>query len=134
IAAVIFAYVPRLPAAEKPGGLRLASSNLRIAGGTRRQLNMFAVMQIAASFVLVTGAVMLLRTFLALQAASPGFETSRVLVVDVPVTSFGSTPDETRAFYRALRERIGALAGVQQVAVGSAAPWRDAGQLGGGTL
>jgi predicted permease len=133
-AAVLLAYVPRLPAAEQPGGLGLAASNLRIAGGTRRQLNLFAVMQIGASFVLVTGAVMLLRTFLALQAASPGFETSRVLVVDVPVTSFGNSPDQTRAFYRDLRERIAALSGVEQVAVGSAAPWRDAGQLGGGNL
>jgi predicted permease len=134
VAAVLLACVPRLPAAEKQGGLRLAASNLRIAGGTRRQLNMFAVLQIGASFVLVTGAIMLLRTFLALQAASPGFATSPVLVVDVPVTSFGRTPEQTRAFYRDLRERIGSLRGVQQVAVGSAAPWRDASQLGGGNL
>ena len=134
LAAVLLAYVPRLPAAEKPGGLRLAASNLRIAGGTRRQLNLFAVLQIGASFVLVTGAVMLLRTFLALQAASPGFETSRVLVVDVPVTSFGRTAEQTRAFYRSLLERTSALAAVEQVAVGSVAPWRDAGQLGDGHL
>src|SRR3954447_9564512 len=134
VAAVLLAYVPRLPAAEQSGGLRVAASNLRIAGGTRRQLNMFAVLQIGASFVLVTGAVMLLKTFLALQAASPGFETSRVLVVDVPVTSLGTSPEQTRAFYRDVRQRIGPLPGVQQVAVGSAAPWRDAGQLGGGNL
>jgi predicted permease len=134
VAAALLAYVPRLPAAEKPGGLRLAASNLRIAGGTRRQLNTFAVMQIGASFVLVTGAVMLLRTFLALQAASPGFQTSGVLVVDVPVTSFGNPPSQMRAFYRDLRERIRALSGVEQMAVGSAVPWRDAGQLGGGRL
>lgn len=134
VAAVLLAYIPRLPAAEKPGGLRLAASNLRIAGGTRRQLNLFAVLQIAASFVLVTGAVMLLRTFLALQAASPGFETARVLVVDVPVTSFGNPPEQMRAFYRDLRTRLTGLAGVEQVAVGSAVPWRDAGQLGAGNL
>src|SRR3954462_3375788 len=35
VAAVLLAYVPRLPAAEQPGGLRLAASGLRIAGGTR---------------------------------------------------------------------------------------------------
>jgi ABC-type antimicrobial peptide transport system permease subunit len=39
-----------------------------------------------------------------------------------------------RAFYRDLRERIRALSGVEQVAVGSAVPWRDAGQLGAGNL
>src|SRR3954466_2197349 len=129
LAAVLLAYVPRLPSSEQPGGLRLAAANLRITGGTSRQLNMFAVTQIAASFVLLTGAVMLLQTFLALQAASPGFDTSRVLAVNVPVTSFGRTPADTRAFYRRLREQISALPGVEQVAVGSSVPWRDGGQF-----
>jgi predicted permease len=129
VAAVLLAYLPRLPSSDRLGGLRLAGSGLRIAGGTRRQLNVFAVVQIAASFVLIAGAVMLLRTFLALQAASPGFDTSRVLTVNVPVTSFGRTPEQTRAFYRQLQERIGALPGVERVAVGSAVPWRDTGQF-----
>jgi putative ABC transport system permease protein len=126
VAAVLLAYVPRLPSADRSGGLRLASASLRIAGGTRRQLNVFAVTQIGASFVLVAGAVMLLRTFLALQAASPGFDTSHVLAVNVPVSSFGRTPDQTREFYRQVLARLGALPGVQGVAVGSAVPWRDA--------
>jgi putative ABC transport system permease protein len=128
VAAVLLAYIPRLPSSEQSGGLRLASSGLRIAGGTRRQLNVFAVTQIGASFVLIAGAVMLLQTFLALQAASPGFDVSRVLAVNVPVTTFGRTPEATRAFYRQLRERAGALPGVEQVAIGSAVPWRDSGQ------
>ena len=127
VAAVLLAYVPRLPSTDQPGGLRLASANLRIAGGTRRQLNVFAVTQIGASFVLVAGAVMLLRTFLALQAASPGFDTSHVLAVNVPVSSFGRTPDETREFYRQVQTRLGSLPGVESVAVGSAVPWRDTG-------
>jgi len=128
-AAVLLAYVPRLPSSEQKGGLRLAASNLRITGGTRRQLNMFAITQIGASVVLLTGAAMLLQTFLALQAASPGFDTSRVLSVNVPVTSFGRTPDDIRNFYRRLREQVSALPGVEGVAVGSAVPWRDGGQF-----
>jgi len=134
IAAVLLAYIPKLPSSEQAGGLRLAAANLRITGGTRRQLNMFAVTQIGASFVLLTGAVMLLQTFLALQAASPGFDTSRVLAVNVPVTSFGRTPADIRAFYRRLREQAGALPGVEQVAVGSSVPWRDGGPLERGNL
>ncbi len=128
-AAVLLAYVPRLPSSDRLGGLRQASGSLRITGGTRRQLNLFAVTQVGASFMLVAGAVMLLRTFMALQAASPGFDVSRVLAVNVPVTSFGRMPEQTRAFYRQLQERVGALPGVERVAVGSVVPWRDAGQF-----
>ncbi len=129
VAAVLLAFIPRLPSSEQNGGLRMAASNLRIAGGTRRQLHIFTVTQVAASFILIAGALMLVKTFIALQAASPGFDTARVLAVNVPVTAFGRTPDQTRAFYRQVQERVGALPGVTQVAVGSAVPWRDGGQF-----
>jgi predicted permease len=129
VAAVLLAYIPALPSDRRSGGLKLASGNVRIAGGTRHRLNAFAITQIAASFVLLAGAVMLLRTFLALQAASPGFDTSRVLAVDVPVTMHGRTESQIRRFYRQVQTRVGALPGVERVAVGSAVPWRDAGPL-----
>ena len=129
IAAVVLAFAPTLPSADGRGGLRLAGSGgVRIAAGTRRRLNVFAVTQIAASFVLIAGAVMLLRTFLALQAASAGFDSSRILAVNVPVTSYGRTPQQTRDFYRQLQDRLSQLAGVDRVAVGSTVPWRDRGQ------
>jgi predicted permease len=128
-AAVLLAYAPTLPSADRRGGLRLTSSSIRIARGTRRQLNVFTIIQVAASFVLIAGAVLLLRTFRDLQAASPGFDTSRVLAVNVPVTSFGRTPAQILTFYRQLRERVGSLPGVEQVSVGSSVPWRDTGQF-----
>jgi putative ABC transport system permease protein len=127
VAAVLLAYVPRLPSEHRIGGLRLGGSSIRIAGGTRRRLNLFAVTQIGASFVLLAGAVMLLRTFLALQASSPGFDTSRVLAVNVPVTTYGRTQSQIRDFYRQVQTRVGRLSGVEQVAVGSSVPWRDDG-------
>ena len=49
---------------------------------------------------------MLLRTLMTLQAAQPGFETKSVLAVNVPVTSFGRTPDQIRGFYRQLQEKL----------------------------
>src|SRR5262249_6309715 len=87
-----------------------------------------AVTQIGASFVLIAGAVMLLRTFLALQAASPGFDSSRILAINVPITSFGRTPQQTHDFYRQLQDRIGQLPGVERVAFGSNWPWREGGK------
>jgi len=128
IAAVVLAFVPTLPSADSRSGLRLSGGSVRITGGTRRRLNVFAVTQIGASFVLIAGAVMLLRTFLALQAASPGFDSSRILAINVPITSFGRTRQQTQDFYRQLQDRIGQLPGVERVAVGSNVPWRDGGQ------
>ncbi len=131
-AAVLLAFVPRLPGGDPSHGCALSSGGLRITGATNSRLRMFAVTQIAASFVLLAGAGMLLATLLQLQASKPGFETTRVLAVNIPVMSFGKTPEEIRGFYREIRRRLAALPGVEHVAFGSNVPWRDAGGPGGG--
>jgi putative ABC transport system permease protein len=132
MASVLLAFVPRLPSTDSPRGLGLASGGLRITGSTNRRLRAFAVTQIAASFVLLAGAGMLLKTLLALQAAQPGFRTAQILAVNVPVMSFGKTPEQIRSFYREVRRRVAAVPGVEQVAVGGQVPWRDAGNFGPG--
>ena len=70
-AAVLLAFVPRLPSADAPNGLGLSSGSVRITSGTNRRLRLFAVTQIAASFVLLAGAGMLLTTLIALQRRRP---------------------------------------------------------------
>jgi predicted permease len=90
------------------------------------------VTQIAASFVLLAGAGMLLKTLIALQAAKPGFETANVLAVNVPSSSFGRTPEQIRAFYRELQRRVSEAPGVEHVALASNVPWRDGGNFGDG--
>ena len=132
VASVLLAFVPRLPSTDSPRGLGLASGGLRITGSTNRRLRAFAVTQIAASFVLLAGAGMLLKTLLALQAAQPGFRTTQILAVNVPVMSFGKTSEQIRSFYREMRRRIAEVPGVEQVAVGGQVPWRDAGNFGPG--
>jgi len=125
-AAVLLAFVPRLPSAGSAGGLGLSNGTVRITSGTNRRLRLFAVMQIAASFVLLAGAGALLTTLLALQRAPIGFETRQVLALNVPVMSDGRTPDQTVAFYQEIMRQIEQLPGVDRVAVGSSVPWRDA--------
>jgi predicted permease len=96
-------------------------------------LRAFAITQVGASFVLLAGAGMLLQTLLALQAARPGFDTAAVLAINVPVTSYGRTPEQIRGFYREVQRRVASVPGVERVAIGSTVPWRDArGGPGGG--
>jgi putative ABC transport system permease protein len=132
IAAVLLAYVPRLPSAESSQGMGLSSGHVRITGSTSRRLRMFAVTQIAASFVLLAGASALLATLLALQGAQTGMDTRHVLAINVPVMSYGKTPDQIVNFYAETVRRIKELPGVDNVALGTITPWRDAGAFGPG--
>jgi len=132
VAAVLLAFVPRLPSADAANGLNIASGGVRITGSTGRRLRIFAVTQIAASFMLLAGAGMLLKTLLALQSARTGFDTHNVLALNVPVVTEGRTPEQIQGFYREAMRQIAALPGVDRVAVGSAVPWRDAGIWGPG--
>jgi hypothetical protein len=96
LAALLFACIPRLPSSTTAsGGLAAARVTGRVRGGQR----VFAVAQIAASFVLLVGAGLLVRAMLNLQAAVPGFETTQVLAVNVPPSAQGRTPEQVRAFY-----------------------------------
>lgn len=131
-AAVLLAFVPRLPSAQASHGSGLATSGLRISGSATRRLRIFAVTQIAASFILLAGAVMLLTTLVALQATPAGFDTHNVLALNVPVLMNGKTNEENVAFFKEAMRRVTELPGVEHVAVGTLVPWRDAGQLGPG--
>jgi putative ABC transport system permease protein len=132
LAAVLLAFVPRLPSTSASQGFGLASGGVRITGSTSRRLRIFAVTQIAASFMLLAGASMLIKTLLTLQATQTGFDMHRVLAMNVPVMSYGKTPDQIINFYRETIRRISEIPGVDRVALGTIIPWRDAGSFGPG--
>jgi predicted permease len=132
LAAVLLAFVPRLPSASTSQGFGLSSGGVRITGSTNRRLRIFAVTQIAASFMLIAGAAMLVKTLLTLQAAQTGFDMHRVLAMNMPVMSYGKTPDQIIRFYRETIRRIKELPGVDGVAEGTSVPWRDVGNFGPG--
>jgi putative ABC transport system permease protein len=132
VAAVLLAFVPRLPSADTSNGASLTSGGVRITGSTGRRLRVFAVTQIAASFMLLAGAGMLLKTLLTLQAARTGLDMHNVLALNMPVISYGRTPDQVQGFYKEAMRQIAALPGVDRVAIGTVVPWRDAGLFGPG--
>jgi putative ABC transport system permease protein len=130
IAAVILAFVPRLPSATAANGMNLASGGVRITSSTSRRQRIFAVTQIAASFVLLAGASMLVTTLIALQATQTGVDTRHVLTVDVPALSYGKTDQQVIDFYKESMRQIDALPGVTATAFSTLAPWRDADTVG----
>jgi predicted permease len=69
---------------------------------------------------------------MALQSTRTGFDMDRVLAVNVPVMTYGRTPDQVLGFYKEAMRRITGLPGVERVAVGTVVPWRDKGAFGPG--
>jgi len=132
LAAVLLAFVPRLPSADASNGISLSNTSLRITGSTSRRLRVFAITQIAASFMLLAGASMLIKTLLSLQAVETGLDTHHVLALNVPAISYGKTPDQVVSFYKESMRRINEQPGVDRVAFGIVVPWRDAGSFGPG--
>lgn len=125
VAAVFLAYIPRLPSGEVTRGLGLASSGTRVTGSGNRRLRIFAVTQIAASFLLLAGAGVLMRTLYTLEKTRPPFDSAHVLAINLPVISYGRTPEQIRNFDRDVKQRVGAIPGVESVASGFSVPWRD---------
>jgi len=127
-AAVLLAYVPRLPSAERPSGLALASG-LRITPGTNRRLRLFATTQIAFSFVLLAAAATLVGALLALQAAKTSYNMRQVLAINLPTSTWRLTDAQEMKLYLEMTRSIGRLPGVEGVSLGSFVPWRDAGSF-----
>ena len=130
LAAIVLAFVPRLPSADAAQGLNLASGSIRIIGSTSRRQRIFAVTQIAASFVLLAGASTVITTLIELQRIRTGLDTRHVLAIDVPPMTYGKTPQQVVQFYKESMRRIDALPGVNKTAFGMAVPWREANGLG----
>jgi putative ABC transport system permease protein len=125
IAAVFLAFIPRLPSLNVLRGNGMASGGTRVTGSGSRRLRVFAVMQITASFLLLAGSAVLLRTLYELEKTRPPFDTTKVLAVNLPVLSYGKTPEQVQEFYREVLRRTGALPGVEHVSTGFSVPWRD---------
>jgi predicted permease len=132
VAAVILAFVPRLPSADTSNGHSLSSGTARITGSTSRRQRIFAVTQIAASFVLLAGASTVITTLIGLQTAQTGLDMRHVLTINVPPMSHGKTPEQVLEFYKESIRRIDALPGVNETAFGLSVPWRDVGPSGFG--
>jgi putative ABC transport system permease protein len=126
-AAIILAFVPRLPSGENSSGLYLSSNSSRITSRVSNRQRFFVITQVAASFVLLTGASLLIATLIGLQHIKTGLDTRQVLAINVAPISHGKTRQQVIDFYKEVIRRIDTLPGVNKTAFGVVVPWRDAG-------
>ena len=124
LAAVFLAFIPRLPSPNNAQG-GLSARGVRSGGGSSKRLRVFAVTQITASFLLLAGACVLMKTLFTLEQTRPPFDAAKVMAINLPVMSYGKTDEQVRQFYREVTRRVSAIPGVEHVSSGFSAPWRD---------
>src|SRR5262249_3219722 len=111
-AAILLAYVPRLPSPQAPTGLGLSNGSIRITPGTNRRLLVFATTATALSFVLLAGAGMLMATLVSMQRARTGYDMRHVLAFDIPASVTGLGDPKQIQFYQETTRRVAGLPGV----------------------
>lgn len=124
IASFFLAYIPRLPSPDNSTN-NLTGRGVRVTGSSNRKLRIFAITQIAASFLLLAGACVLLKTLYVLEQTRPPFDSANVLAVNLPVMNYGKTDAQIGEFYREIQERVSTLPGVEHVSEGFNVPWRS---------
>ncbi len=104
------------------------SGALRTRGSGRRGAQDFLVfVEAALAVVLVTGAVLLIRSVDHLRGVDPGLDTEGVLAVDLVVSEQEMNEAARRAFFADAVERAAALPGVRAAGLTNRLPLRDNG-------
>ena len=122
---LLFGVIPAL-VVSRPDLNAVLRDEGRGATATRsrsRVRSLLVVGQVALSLVLLIASGLLVRSFIRLQTASPGFEPKGVLTmqIELPPTRYGRPP-QMIAFYEEAIRGAQALPGVEAAAISSALP------------
>jgi putative ABC transport system permease protein len=120
---LLFGLLPALSASRVDPGAALKESALLTTPSRRRIRGALIVSEVALSVALLTGAGLMMKTFLHLRPANPGFEPEDKLAATIvlPRRQYPDGPAWT-AFVENLRQRLRYRSGVQAVVATSYVP------------
>ena len=122
-AVLIFGLVPALRASRPDLAQVLrATGRTPALSGAARLRNAVIVAEVALSFVLLIGSGLMVRSFVALMRTEPGFDPNGVLTFGLSNLPFRS-PDEARATFTQIRDKLAAIPGVIAVSTANAIPF-----------
>jgi hypothetical protein len=121
---VIFGLAPALQASSAETITALKEEGRSGSGGrtTGRLRNALVVAQVAVCLVLLVGATLFLRSFIAAQSLSPGFDADRLVTASMDMFPSGYTGPRNKEFQRRALDAVRALPGVEGAAFGSRIP------------
>jgi predicted permease len=114
---LVFGLAPALGASRPDLNETLKEGGRSGSSGRQRIKNVLVVAEIAISLVLLVGAGLLVRSFVALNHVNAGFDDRNMLTFDISLsTKAYSDASKTRRFFKEFLEKIQALPGVQNTA------------------
>ena len=111
---ILFGLAPALQASGRSSAESLKEGGRSNTGGARQRVRgLLVISEFALSLMLLIGAGLMLRSFLALQAIDPGFKPDHLLTM---ILSVGGTqnaaPERAQQFYQSALEHVRAIPGV----------------------
>jgi putative ABC transport system permease protein len=113
IAAVLFGIFPALRASRDGSQEHLISARTSSSSPPQRVRNALVIAEFALAVMLLTGAGLLIRSYVAVESVELGFEPQHVLTLHIAMP--GLNEARRSAFYSAMMDRARALPGVQAV-------------------
>ena len=124
-AGIAFGAAPALELArvEPNTMLRDEGRGASAGRGRARMQSALVVSQVALSLLLLIGGGLLLRSFVRMLGADPGFDARNVLTMNISLSTVKySTPQQQTAFFDDVLQRVGRLPGVRGAAISAALP------------
>jgi len=131
VTGILFGVVPAKSGAGRRPQEALGQG-MRLVGGQHHRLrSIFVTGEIALALILLTGAGLMIKSFLIMRSLDTGYDASRVvtMAVDVPPIAY---PDAARiqAFHTTMLERLSRIPGANAVGAVSFRPMADVGIMG----
>ena len=126
ITGVVFGLAPALQASNPNLNETLKEGGRSGSSGRQGIRSVLVVAEIAISLVLLVGSGLLIRSFIALNQVSAGFDDRNLLTFDISLSSkeYAEAP-KVRRFFKQFLEKIEALPGVQSAATTTCCRWEE---------
>ncbi len=122
---IVFGLAPALHAvrSDLAGSLKEGGRGATTGVARNRLRGALVIVEVALAFVLLSGAGLLIRSFYRLQQVDPGFETTNVVTMYLPMTD-AQYPDGPHVinYLSEVMEKINAVPGVREAATTTALP------------
>ena len=115
---VLFGIAPAIQGsgADLNAALREGGRGGTASRSGRMVRNVLVVVEVALAVVVLIGAGLLIRSFVRLRSADPGFQPSGLLTLRLPLAGGrNASPDRRIAFFQQVTDRVAALPGVRAV-------------------
>lgn len=122
---ILFGLAPALGASRPDLNTTLKESSNRSGTGFRQSKgrSLLVISEVSLALVLLIGAALLIRTFMALRSVNPGFDPHHVLTLEMALTGnhFSTSADVARVAFDG-RQRLDAIPGVEASSMSCSLP------------